>query len=165
EQAKRSQLQLPAAGTPGSWSWLRFACSAPHSPSLERGCRRCDCEGFASILSLASRCFQSRPQTPPENSAMGRNSDTNYIVLLFQCIAIRPQTLSPAHFTPAGRLSPILRLQTARSPRFTRNLLTITSGFRAVKHETVKITLGGPSFARRRVGLPFPFGSTSSLAS
>ena len=58
-------ISSPAAGTPGSWSWLRFACSAPHSPFLEEGCRRCDCEGFASSL-LQPRLTCPRPRTPPE---------------------------------------------------------------------------------------------------
>jgi len=47
------------------WSWLRFACSAPHSPSVDPeggGCRRCDCEGFASFTS-ASRSLAAEART------------------------------------------------------------------------------------------------------
>ena len=43
-------LQALAPALLEGWSWLRFACSAPHSPSLEGGCRRCDCEGRVLLL-------------------------------------------------------------------------------------------------------------------
>jgi hypothetical protein len=106
----RASLASPVLPTriTGSWSWLRFACSDPHSPSLE--------EGVAGTIARMLRRRLTGLMHPVHLRPCGNATYPVY-----------RKTTKPAR---SGRSR---TTHTTTGPDFTRNLLTITTAVNRVK--------------------------------